>query len=285
MKKILSFLIPAVLLFMLIGGIAFKLKKNKTTAEERIYHQPSAESEILADTTSLLISTTDTTELSFSGVFEPFRETKISAETPGKINHITVDAGSVVRKGQVLVQLDDALLQLQLQSVEVQIEGFTADVHRYAVLAKADAVQGIQLEKAQLSLKAALVQRATIVEQVNKTTIKAPFDGVVLTKLNEVGGFAAPGTPLLHLLEIDQLRFIINVSERDLQYFRLGQSCEIIADAFPEKKITGKVSMIASKASIANTFPVQFTVSNASGQALRGGMFGKITLTNKSKQL
>ena len=84
---------------------------------------------------------------------------------------------------------------------------------------------------------------------------------------------------------MDQLKFTINVSERDLQYFRLGQSCEIIADAFPGKKITGKVDMIASKASVANTFPIQFTVSNASGQVLRGGMFGKITLTNKSKQL
>ncbi|MDV7396217.1 hypothetical protein RZS08_32790, partial [Arthrospira platensis SPKY1] len=86
-----------------------------------------------------------------------------------------------------------------------------ADVDRYAILAKADAVQGIQLEKAELGLKSAQIQRATIQEQIRKTAIKAPFNGVVYGKLNEVGGFAAPGVPLLHLLDISQLKFTINV--------------------------------------------------------------------------
>jgi membrane fusion protein (multidrug efflux system) len=220
-------------------------------------------------------------DLVFTGIFEPNRETKISAEMQGKINQIMVDAGSAVTKGQTLVQLDDALLQLQLQSVGVQIEGLTADVNRFSILTKADAVQGVQLEKAQLGLKSAQVQRATIQEQINKTTIKAPFDGVVFAKLNEVGGFAAPGVPLLHILEIGQMKFTINVPENDLRYFKIGQSHEIVADVFPDKKRVGKVSLIASKANLGNSFPVQFTVNNFSNHALRAGMFGKIELTPK----
>ncbi len=122
-------------------------------------------------------------EYSYSGTFEPNKETKISAELQGKINAILVDAGSVVSKGQPLIQLDNSLLKLQLQTIEVQIEGLEADVNRYTILAKADAIQGVQLEKAELGLKSAKVQKATLLEQINKTTIKAPFSGVVTAKL------------------------------------------------------------------------------------------------------
>ena len=282
MKKKISYLISAVILIGIFGGIALKLKKNKALASERVFHFNPADSPVLADSVLSGTGPDYAEDLVFTGTFEPFRETKISAEIQGRINHISVDAGSIVTKGQTLVQLDDALLQLQLQSVEVQIEGLTADVNRYSILAKADAVQGVQLEKAQLGLKSAQVQRAAIQEQIDKTTIKAPFGGVVVAKLNEVGGFAAPGVPLVHLLDIERLKFTINVAENDLKYFKTGQSHEIVADVFPDKKIVGKVSLIASKANAGNSFPVQFTVNNFSNHALRAGMFGKTELNAKN---
>ena len=282
MKKILSYLLPALILIGIFGGMAIKLKKNKATAEERVFHYDPTEAAALTSEAPSPAPPAEPGKLLFTGTFEPFRETKLSAEVQGKINHIAVDAGSIVAKGQTLVQLDDALLQLQLQSVDVQIEGLMADVDRYTILAKADAVQGIQLEKAELGLKSAQVQRATIQEQIRKTAIKAPFNGVVYGKLNEVGGFAAPGVPLLHLLDISQLKFTINVPENDLQYFKVGQTHDIIAEAFPGQKLPGKVSMIASKANAGSSFPVQFTVRNFPNHALRAGMFGQIELSSKN---
>jgi membrane fusion protein, multidrug efflux system len=282
MKKILPFLIPTLILTGLFGVMALKLKNNKAIAEERVFHYDPSEAPALTSEDSVSSPKSETAGLRFTGTFEPLRETKISSEIQGKINQITVDAGSRVTKGQTLVQLDDALLQLQLKSVDVQIEGLTADVHRYTILARADAVQGIQLEKAQLGLKSAQVQRETILEQINKTSIKAPFNGVVYGKLNEVGGFAAPGVPLLYILDINQLKFTINVPENDLKYFKIGQTHDIAADAFPDKTFKGRLSMIASKANMGNSFPVQFTVSNFANHALRAGMFGKIELSNNN---
>lgn len=280
MKRILSYLLPALILIGIFGGIALKLKKNKAISTERVYHHTPAETPLPNRDTADTLPSTETNERSFTGVFEPNRETKISAELQGKINQIMVDAGSVVRKGQTLVQLDNSLLKLQLQSADVQIEGFTADVNRYTILAKADAIQGVQLEKAQLGLKSAQVQRATIQEQIYKTTIKSPFSGVVFAKLSEEGGFAAPGVPLLHILEIEQLRFTVNVPENDLKYFKLGQTHPVIADVFPDKSLAGKVTLIANKANMGNSFAVQLTVKNLPNHALRAGMFGKITISN-----
>ena len=141
-------------------------------------------------------------DISYTGTFEPNKETKISADIQGKINSVLVDVGSTVRKGQALIQLDNSLLKLQLQTVEIQIEGLEADVKRYTVLANADAIQGVQLEKAELALKSAKVQKATLMEQINKTTITAPFNGIVTAKLTEEGAFAAPGIPLLQITDI-----------------------------------------------------------------------------------
>ncbi len=280
MKRILSYLIPALFLIAVFAGMALKLKTNKQIAEERVYHyNPSeavfSESDSIADQ----LPENGPGELTFTGAFEPNRETRISAEVQGKINRVWVDAGSIVSKGQVLVQLDDALLQLQLQSADVQVEGLEADVNRYSVLAKADAVQGVQLEKAELGLRSARVQRATVQEQINKTAVTAPFGGVIVAKLNDEGGFAAPGVPLLHLMDIAHLKFTIHVSESDLKHFQPDRNYTVIADAFPGRPLPGKVSMIGSKADPGNNFPVQFTVRNFQNYALKAGMFGKVTVT------
>lgn len=283
MKRILSYLIPALLLIAVFAGIALKLKNNKQTAEERVYHYNASQTvSPERDTIAGQLPENEPDELSFTGAFEPYRETRISAEVQGKINRVRVEAGSLVSKGQSLVELDDALLQLQLQAADVQIEGLEADVKRYSVLAKADAVQAVQLEKAELGLKSARVQRATIQEQINKTTVRAPFGGVVVAKLNEEGGFAAPGVPLLHLIDIAQLKFTVLIPEAELKYFQIGGSYTIIADAYPDRPLPGKVLMVGSKANAGNSFPIQFTVRNFQDLPLKAGMFGKVIIHAKT---
>jgi membrane fusion protein (multidrug efflux system) len=188
------------------------LKTNKEITQSKVY-QYDKEQAINVQVDTLQLENVNA-EFSYSGTFEPNKETKISAELQGKINTILVDAGNVVSKGQTLIQLDNSLLKLQLQTIEVQIEGLEADVNRYTILAKSDAIQGVQLEKAELGLKSAKVQKATLLEQINKTTIKAPFNGVVTAKLSEEGAFAAPGVPLLQITDITTLKFTRKCSRK-----------------------------------------------------------------------
>ena len=155
---------------------------------------------------------------------------------------------------------------------------------RFTVLANADAVQGVQLEKAELGLKSAKVQRATLLEQINKTTIKAPFNGVVTAKLTEEGAFAAPGVPLLQITDISVLKFTVNVSENDLSSFQLNQTFSINADAYSDVLLSGKATMIGSKANMGSSFPVQFIVSNTSDFKIKSGMFGKVNLKSENQK-
>jgi RND family efflux transporter MFP subunit len=274
-KKIIG--IVAVVAIVVL--VVFKLKTNKEITQGKVY-QYDKEQAINVQVDTLQLENVNA-EFSYSGTFEPNKETKISAELQGKINTILVDAGSVVSKGQTLIQLDNSLLKLQLQTIEVQIEGLEADVNRYTILAKADAIQGVQLEKAELGLKSAKVQKTTLLEQINKTTIKAPFNGVVTAKLSEEGAFAAPGVPLLQITDITTLKFTVNVSEKDLSQFKLNQSYSLSADAYSEILLTGKTTMIGSKANMGSSFPVQFMVNNTSDLKIKSGMFGKVLLKNE----
>jgi len=283
MKRLFRYLIPAIILIGIFAGIAYKLRSNKKTAQERVYQFDKSDVvPVKIDSTALASPKTADGALQLTGIFEPNKDTKISAELQGKINRVFVDGGSIVSQGQTLIQLDNSLLKLQLQSIDVQIQGFQADVNRYTILAKADAVQGIQLEKAELGLKSAQIQQATVQEQINKTTIKAPFAGVVTAKLSEEGAFAAPGVPLLQIIDISKLKFTVNVPEKDLKYFQMGRNYTIVADVYPDTKLSGKVIMIGSKANIGNSFPVQFLVQNLKNQALKAGMFGNITIQTKN---
>ena len=272
LKKVLYIIIP----LALTAIVVIKLKSNMEITQSKVYHYDKKQAiNVQVDTMQL---ENVNAKFSYSGTFEPNKETKISAELQGKINTILVDAGSVVSKGQTLIQLDNSLLKLQLQIIEVQIEGLEADVNRYTILSKADAIQGVQLEKAELGLKSAKVQKETLLEQINKTTIKAPFNGVVTAKLSEEGAFAAPGVPLLQITDITTLKFTVNVPEKDLSQFKLNQSYSLSVDAYSEILLTGKATMIGSKANMGSSFPVQITVNNTSDLKIKSGMFGKVLL-------
>lgn len=275
-KKLIGIIIGlALVVFMII-----QLKGNKQITEEKIYHYDK-ENAIHVTTEKVAIETMNATR-SFTGSFAPNRESKLSAETQGKVQAVLVDAGDFVRKGQALVELDKALLQLQLQSAEVTIEGLTADVNRYTILAEADAIQGVKQEKAELGLRAAQIQRSTLLEQIQKATVRAPFDGIITAKMTEEGSFAAPGVPLLQLTDIATLKFTTSVSENDLAQFKPHQKQTIIPDAFPEMRLEGTTTLIGSKANMGNNFPVQSSVENTPERSIKAGMFGR--LKNQSAQ-
>ena len=265
-----------------VGMMMFKLLSNKKTTENRIYQYDKEKPISVSVDTIRLQNIVDAGN--YTGTFEPNKETKISADIQGKINAVLVDIGSYVSKGQTLIQLDNSLLKLQLQTVEVQIEGLEDDVKRYTILTEADAVQGVQLEKARLGLKSAKVQRATLLEQISKTSVKAPFNGIVTAKLNEEGGFAAPGVPLLQITDISTLRFTVNVPENDLVKFQNNQTYKINADVYPDISLSGKVSMIGSKANMGNSFPIQFQVANTKNLSIKSGMFGKVNLSESEQE-
>ncbi len=276
LKKIVYIALALVIVVLTV----YKLKSNQETVQSRVF-QYDKEKPIAVQAFSIKSEQLEN-EFVYSGNFEPNKESKISADIQGKVVSVPVDLGSFVQKGQVLVQLDNALLKLQLQTIELQIEGLEADVKRFTVLVKADAVQGVQLEKAELGLKSAKVQKATIQEQINKTTVRAPFRGIITAKMTEEGAFAAPGMPLLQITDISKLKFSVHVSENNISKFKEGQIYSLSADVYPTMLLSGKTTLVGSKANMGNSYPVQLEVINTGDLKIKSGMFGKVNLKSDS---
>lgn len=277
-QSIIKKLVYAFIGILLIAITVIQLMRNKVESQDKVYVYDRTEAvSVHVDT---LVKTRIQSERSYSGTFEPWRETKINAELQGNIIQIFSETGALVKKGTPLIQLDNSLLKLQLESSVIQISGLENDIARYTILTQGDAIQGIQLEKTELALKTAKVQKEILETQIAKTTIRAPFDGIVTAKLTEVGSFAAPGVPLIQLTDLNKVRFTILIPESDLANFLLNESYQIHAEAFPEKTFEGKVVLIGSKANPGNSYPVQFEISNTKNLDIKAGMTGEVSMSN-----
>ncbi len=259
----------------IVAVTVIQLKKNKEVTLNKIYHyDKNAPISIHVDT---LRWEKLKHKVSFTGTFLPDRSTKITADVPGKIISVLVKEGSHVKKGEPLMQLDKSSLLLQLRQVEVQIKGLKDDVKRYSVLTKADAIQGVKLEKATLGLQSAKIQKAILQDKINKTTVRAPYDGIITMKFREKGEYAAPGVPLFQLVDIYSLKFTIQVSEDEVILFRTGNTYPVTPHAFPGEVLTGKVTMVGAESNkMSHDFPVQFTLQNTPDLKVKAGMFGDV---------
>jgi len=276
MKKII-YIIAAI---ALVAIIAFQLMSNKEITQKRVYkYDKSAPIDVNVE---VIDNKSIEFEVIMPGNFLPYKEVKLNTEVQGKIANILVDEGDVVKKGQTLIQIDNTLLKLQLEAVEIQISGLEVDMKRYKILNDADAIQGVKLEKVELGLLTAKNQLKTIQEQINKSTVRAPFDGIVTMKFVEVGAFAAPGVPLLQITDISKLKFTVNASESQLSLFKNDKSYKLFVDAYPDLEMNGKVSMIGSKGNMSNNYPIIFEVNNTKDRLIKAGMFGKFISTRKT---
>ena len=89
---------------------------------------------------------------------------------------------------------------------------------------------------------------------------------------------------MLQITDISTIRFTVNVPENDLIHFQNNQTYKINADVFPDISLSGKVSMIGSKANMGNSFPIQFQVANTKNLSIKSGMFGKVSLSETKQE-
>jgi RND family efflux transporter MFP subunit len=277
MKNITSIII-IIGIFVLIG---LKLKTNKEIVKNRIYIY-NKEKPIKVFTQKIEKKPIEIKQ-QFTGSFEAEKEVRVNADVQGGITKFYVDEGTKVKKGQPLVKLDESLLQTQLNQINVQIETLKKDLNRYIILADADAIPGIKLEKVQQGLKTAESKKQSILIKIKKTIVRAPFGGIVTKKFQEVGAFAAPGVPLLMLTNIGDLKFTINVPESNIKLFQKGKEFPIQVDAYPDLKLKGKIIRVGNKGNMSNNFPIQFSIKNTSKNKIKAKMFGRVLIEEKGK--
>jgi len=204
----------------------------------------------------------------FTSEIEPYKENSIMPAATGvHIDKIMVDVGSRVSKGELIVTLDPTQYNQQKVNLKTVEDNYARMLPVYE--AGGISKQEIDNMKAQLD-----VQREVVENLYKNIEVRSPLTGVVTARNAEPGDLFA-NQPILHIMQINPLKIMANVSEQFYPYVKNGMKVKIIADVFPDREFEGVVSLVyPALDSATRTFTVEVTVPNKS-ETLRPGMFAR----------
>lgn len=229
----------------------------------------------------------------FSGVVEAASTSSLSFEVPGNVQEVKVDVGERVSKGQVLATLDEKTYRLNVDAaeatvgrVEVELADAERESNRLQEIAGRDRglVSRQMLDQARAGYEAArknlsyaqsrlhLAQR-----DLDRTVLKAPFDGIVTERHVDPFQEVDRGQRLFDLHAEGAMEAAISVPESEIKQLYLGLSGEISLPAVQGPVYKGIVTEISNAAGAANAFPVKLTIATDSDR-IRPGLTAEVTL-------
>jgi HlyD family secretion protein len=135
----------------------------------------------------------------------------------------------------------------------------------------------IAAAEAEVQRLQAKVQRLR--EDVQKTVIRAPVSGFIITRYAEVGQWVERGGKVADIIDLAAVLVRIPVQERDIRLVQVGDEAVVSLDALPNRTFTGRVKYITPQADLASrTFPVKIEVLNTPDTTIKAGMFARVTL-------
>jgi RND family efflux transporter MFP subunit len=277
MKRIIT----AVALVATLGLTAWTLVNNKKEVEAKVYKANPDQKVGVRTAVATLRNLMQENE--FLGSFSPNREIEIRPQAGGQIVSLPIEEGQTIGAGRLIAKLDDEQIRYQIEALQVTLEGYQNDLKRYEVLVKGDATPAINLERTELSIRSTQAQIKQLQKQLANTTVTAPFTGIVTQKMAERGSVVSLGSPIAKVTDISTLKLVVDVPEKDINQFRVGQSIPVVTEVYPNVHFTGRVSMIGAQGDAAHNYPVQITVSNSGKNPLKAGMYGSIANSNELK--
>jgi HlyD family secretion protein len=236
-----------------------------------------------------------------NGVVEPVTIIEVKSRASGQITNMPVDVGSVVKRGDLLVQIDARDVQsrynqaaAELNSSNVARTVAASQRARSADLYRQKIITAVEMESATLQFAnadAAVVRARAAVDiarqQLQDATITAPTAGTVIerpvsegTVITSATSSASGGTTILKMADLSKVRMRAMVNETDIGNILPGQLATVTVDAFPSRRFQGVVEKVEPQAVVLQSvtmFPVLVSLSNLDG-ALKPGMNGEVVM-------
>lgn len=206
----------------------------------------------------------------YTATVESDVKNNISSNSVLRIEKINVEVGDMVRKGQLLVQMNTAMLQ----QLKLQIENQRVEFNRVDELYKVGGASKSEWDNAKMMLD---VNETQYANRLENTQLLSPIDGVV-TARNYDNGDMPGNMPILTIESLSPVKMKINVSETYYPLVKKGMGVEVRLDVYGDEVFAGKVSLVYPTIDpITHTFPVEITLANAN-QRVRPGMFARAVL-------
>ena len=243
------------------------------------------------------------TSITATGTIEPVTSVTVGTQVSGIVSHLYVDYNSVVKKGQIIAELDRTNLISELNTAKANLSSAQSSMNyqqsnynRYKELYDKGLVSADEFESARLQYQQAKEQVNSSRESVQRAqtnlgyaTITSPIDGVVLSKSVEEGQTVASSfnTPELFVIakDLTDMRVIADIDEADIGGVKEGQRVTFTVDAFPDDTFEGTVTQVRQEATTESnvvTYEVVISAPNADLK-LKPGLTANVTIFTMEK--
>jgi len=234
------------------------------------------------------------------GSFFPEDEVKVGAEVEGTIKKLSVDEGAIVKKGDLLLEIDDEKFRLEVEESEAmlteavrKLENARATLNRMTRLYKEGVIgeQNYDDTKTQTLLIEANVENIKarlnrFKKSLKDTRVMAPIDGVVSERKVSVGEYVKVGAELFKIVDSNPLKLTFTVPENNAGEIKIGQKVQVQSRAFADRTYQGTIYFINPKVDIeTRTVEVKAWVDNPD-YILKPGFYVNVkTLLEERKSL
>jgi HlyD family secretion protein len=240
-------------------------------------------------------------DASATGAVEPINVVEVKSKASGQITQMPVETGTLVKPGDLIVQLDTRDVKNQydqtladVQAAEAKLQVSDAQKKRSDELFQARIITAQEHETAALDFanaKAQLVRAKTNLDlaqqRLEDATVRAPINGTVIEKTVSLGQVITSGTSslgggttLVKMADLNKVRVRALVTEADIGTIQPGLNATVTVDAYPDRPFRGSVEKIEPQAVVQQSvtmFPVLITISNLEG-LLKPGMNGEVSI-------
>lgn len=218
-------------------------------------------------------------ELQAVGTLQPNEAVTVAPEIAGRIERIAFTEGQAVKAGEVLVELDAAILKAELSKARSDLALAKANNERAVTLATQGMGTLRAKDEAQGAFQAAQANLELAEARLQKATLRAPLSGIVGLRAVSAGAYVAAGQRIVDLTSIHPLKLDFRVPELSLADVRKGQAVKVTVDALSGKAFEGEIYAIDPVVDVAGrAIRIRARVPNPKGE-LSPGLFARVLVT------
>lgn len=213
------------------------------------------------------------------GFIEPDQGVMLSTSESGLVSKILFDSGQKVKRGDLVMQLDQSVEIANLESARAMLESTQNSLKRLRNLLDKSMASIAQLDEAEAKYQVLQSQIESYRAIIARREIRAPFSGIMGIRQVQLGQYLQSGTEVTRLENIDVMRLRFIIGERDYAKVAVGMPVSVLVDAYPDRRFRGEISAIEPAVEYhSGVVQIQSSMPN-SDRLLRTGMYAEVSIS------
>lgn len=221
-------------------------------------------------------------QLSYSGKIQAEKTVNLTFQVSGTVEQIPVKIGDFLEKGTLVAAIDPTMYQNQYKAKKAQAQLAKENYQRINEVFQKGSIAEIKMLEARSKYDQAEAATNAAYQDLKHTKLHAPISGYVGTKMLEAGDVAAPGKPVIQLLDIHSVKAVVPIPDDEINTYKVGDSALVTVDALQNQETPGQISEVSVNSSQGNpVYTAKIDLKNPL-QHIKPGMSCKVYLKNKN---